>query len=142
MQAQLSPSSAKARRTGMSSGVLRALGHIQENFVEKIGLAELAAVAGLSVWRFVTVFRRQVGLTPHRYICHMRVSHAKGILRSGTSAAVAAAEAGFCDQSHLSRHFKSICGMTPGQYLSACRADARPAPLRAAAGHDASAHVH
>jgi AraC-like DNA-binding protein len=31
---------------------------------------------------------------------------------------MAASEAGFFDQSHLSRHFKSICGVTPGKYLS------------------------
>ena len=33
----------------------------------------------------------------------------------------AARETGFYDQSHLSRHFKSRCGMTPGQYLSSAR---------------------
>jgi AraC-like DNA-binding protein len=31
---------------------------------------------------------------------------------------LAASEAGFFDQSHLSRHFKRLCGMTPGQYIA------------------------
>jgi len=35
--------------------------------------------------------------------------------------ATVASEAGFYDQSHLSRHFKNWCGMTPGQYLSSAR---------------------
>jgi AraC-like DNA-binding protein len=73
-------------------------------------------VAGLSVWRFATVFREQVGVSPHRYICRLRVERAQALLRAGMSPAEAASEAGFYDQSHLSRHFKNLCGMTPGQY--------------------------
>ena len=32
--------------------------------------------------------------------------------------ASAALLAGHCDQSHLCRHFRNTCGMTPGQYIS------------------------
>jgi AraC-like DNA-binding protein len=78
-------------------------------------------MAGLSVWRFATVFREQVGLSPHRYICRLRVERAQALIREGMSPAKAASEAGFYDQSHLSRHFKNWCGMTPGQYLSSAR---------------------
>ena len=81
-------------------------------------LEELAALANLSPCRFATVFRREIGLPPHRYLCHVRIQHAIALLRSGVPLAMAASEAGFFDQSHLSRHFKSICGMTPGKYLS------------------------
>jgi AraC-like DNA-binding protein len=98
-------------------GIRRALGHIERNFTDAIYLEELAALAGLSVCRFVTVFRRQVGLTPHRFICHRRIGYAKLLLRDGVPMALAASEAGFFDQSHFSRHFKNICGITPGRYL-------------------------
>ncbi len=100
-----------------SPGIRRALGHIERHFTESLYLEDLASLAGLSVCRFVTVFRRQVGLTPHRFICHRRVRHAKALLRAGMPPALVAPEAGFFDQSHLSRHFKSICGITPGRYL-------------------------
>ncbi|MDP3410795.1 helix-turn-helix transcriptional regulator [Bosea sp. (in: a-proteobacteria)] len=100
-----------------SSGIRRALGHIERHFTDAIYLEDLAALAGLSVCRFVTVFRRQVGLTPHRFICHRRIGHAKRLLRDGVPMALAASEAGFFDQSHFSRHFKNICGITPGRYL-------------------------
>jgi AraC-like DNA-binding protein len=100
-----------------SDGIRRALGHIERNFTDAIYLEDLAALAGLSVCRFVTVFRRQVGLTPHRFICHRRIGYAKRLLRDGVPMALAASEAGFFDQSHFSRHFKSICGTTPGRYL-------------------------
>lgn len=100
-----------------SQGIRRALGHIERHFTDAIYLEDLAALAGLSVCRFVTVFRRQVGLTPHRFICHRRIGYAKRLLRDGVPMALAASEAGFFDQSHFSRHFKNICGMTPGRYL-------------------------
>jgi AraC-like DNA-binding protein len=41
--------------------------------------------------------------------------HAQQLLDAGMPTA---REAGFYDQSHLSRHFKSVCRMTPGQYLA------------------------
>ena len=106
---------APARST---AAVQRVLQHIQQHPVHPHSLAELAAMAGLSVWRFATVFRQQVGVSPHRYICQLRVQRAQALIREGIAPATAASEAGFYDQSHLSRHFKSICGMTPGQYLS------------------------
>jgi AraC-like DNA-binding protein len=49
-------------------------------------------------------------------------------MRGGLSAAGAATEAGFYDQSHLSRHFKTICGVTPGQFLASFRAASTIAP--------------
>lgn len=107
-----------------SNGIRRALRHIERHFTDAIYLEDLAALAGLSVCRFVTVFRRQVGLTPHRFICHRRIGYAKGLLREGVPMALAASEAGFFDQSHFSRHFKNICGITPGRYLREV-ADAR-----------------
>lgn len=98
-------------------GIQRALSHIEKHFTDTVYLEDLAGLAGLSVCRFVTVFRRQVGLTPHRFICHQRIRYAKSLLRDGVPMAQAASEAGFFDQSHLSRHFKNICGITPGRYL-------------------------
>jgi len=104
-----------------SHGVQRALGHIEQHLCQPLSLAELADMAGLSVWRFATVFRQQVGLSPHRYICRLRVERAQALIRDGVPPATAANETGFYDQSHLSRHFKNQCGMTPGQYQLAAR---------------------
>jgi len=100
-----------------SPGIRRALSHIERHFTEALYLDDLASLAGLSVCRFVTVFRRQVGLTPHRFVCRERVRYARALLADGVPAAQAALDAGFFDQSHLSRHFKSVYGTTPGRYL-------------------------
>jgi transcriptional regulator GlxA family with amidase domain len=113
------PRSPAASRS--AAAIEHVLRHIDQHFGQPLTLAELAELAGLSIWRFATVFRLQVGVSPHRYICRLRVERAQALIRDGVPAATAASEAGFYDQSHLSRHFKSICGMTPGQYSSSAR---------------------
>jgi len=122
-------------------GIDNALAYIHRHFGEQLSLEALAQIAGLSVCRFATVFRQRMGIPPHRYICILRVRHAQALLRSGMPAANVASEAGFYDQSHLSRHFKNVCGMTPRQYLQ----EAGPLPeghalpaARAAAGRYAT----
>ena len=110
----------------------RALDHIHGHLGERLPLEDLAAIARLSVFRFATVFRQRVGESPHRYICRLRVERAQALLRDGMPAAIVATETGFYDQSHLSRHFKSVCGMTPGQYLTHSRAAPEPRLVRAA----------
>jgi AraC-like DNA-binding protein len=94
------------------------LAHIDAHLGEPLPLRGLAAITGLSVWRFATVFRERIGVAPHRYVSQQRVRRAQTLLRQGASLAYAASESGFCDQSHLSRRFKRLCGMTPGQYQS------------------------
>jgi AraC-like DNA-binding protein len=95
-----------------------AITYIDQHLDERLSLNELAAKAGLSVWRFCAVFRRQVGISPRRYIWAQRLQKAQSLLAGGESPAAAALSTGFYDQSHLCRHFRIACGMTPGQYIS------------------------
>ena len=95
-----------------------ALSHIETHLSEPLRLEGLAALCGLSLWRFATVFREHVGVSPIRYVDQQRVRQAQLLLRQGIPAARVASEVGFYDQSHLSRRFKRLCGMTPGQYQS------------------------
>lgn len=62
-------------------------------------------------------FRRSIGLSPYAYLTQIRVEAAKKLLNEGASIADVASDIGFTDQSHLTRHFKRITGVTPGQYL-------------------------
>jgi AraC-like DNA-binding protein len=65
------------------------------------------------------------------------------LLHEGLAPAHVAGAAGFYDQSHLSRHFKSVCGMTPGQYAARVRADGCGAWTRDAdaSGRSASRNI-
>jgi AraC-like DNA-binding protein len=95
-----------------------AITYIDEHLDERLSLNELAAKAGLSVWRFCAVFRQHAGVSPRRYIWRQRLQKVRSLLAGGESPASAALLTGFYDQSHLCRYFKNTCGMTPGQYVS------------------------
>ena len=45
-----------------------------------------------------------------------RIDLARRLLLDGMPPSLAAAEAGFYDQSHLSRHFRHVLGTSPGRY--------------------------
>lgn len=83
---------------------------------EDVSLDDAARAAGLSPFHFLRVFGRSLGLTPHRFLVQCRVRRAQDLLSRGCSPAQAALEAGFADQSHLTRHFKSLVGLTPAAY--------------------------
>jgi AraC-like DNA-binding protein len=81
-----------------------------------IDLDTLARRAGLSRFQALRAFRQRYGLPPHAYQLCLRISHARGLLRDGLSAADVAVRCGFADQSHFTRHFKRINAITPMQY--------------------------
>lgn len=117
---------AAAPSANVSPAIRTVIEFIERNFADPIPLAGLASLCGLSLHRFVTVFRSQVGIPPHQYVCRTRVKEARTLLRQGVPAAAVALDTGFCDQSHLSRHFKRQCGITPGHFVGshATRAEA------------------
>jgi len=90
--------------------------YLEEHAQENVTLQALARSAGLSAFHLCRVFREAVGMTPHAYQTQIRVRRAKSLLRAGQPIILAATEAGFYDQAHLTRHFKRIMGLTPGRY--------------------------
>ena len=84
--------------------------HLQEN----IALEVLAEIAQLSVHHFARAFRQTLGIPPHNYIVQRRVEHAQQMLRNtDLPLSEIAIVAGFTDQSHLARHFRTITGVSP-----------------------------
>ena len=82
-----------------------------------LDLSTLAREAGLSRFQILRAFKRRYGLPPQTYRLRVRVALAQKLLRSGERPAAVAAEFGFVDQSHLTRHFKRLLGITPAQYM-------------------------
>ncbi|ULK97252.1 AraC family transcriptional regulator [Bradyrhizobium sp. I71] len=88
--------------------------YISEHLAEPIEVAELASVSGRSPFHFTRAFARSVGMTPHRYVVHLRLRAAVARIREGrTRLADVAAETGFSDQSHLSRWIRRVHGVAP-----------------------------
>jgi len=91
--------------------------HVEGHLSESMDLAELAAIAGLSVFHFARAFKQSAGVTPHHYLVHRRIERAQEMLaRSALPLSEIALATGFSDQSHLARHFRQMLGMTPGQF--------------------------
>jgi AraC family transcriptional regulator len=86
---------------------------------EPIEVAALASMAGRSPFHFTRVFARSVGVTPYRYVVHLRLQRAVELLREGKSGlAEIAAATGFADQSHLSRWVRRVYGVSPSQFAA------------------------
>jgi AraC-like DNA-binding protein len=79
-------------------------------------LDDLALSTGMSPFALLRAFRGETGLPPHAYLNNLRVRAARGLLDKGVAPAEVAAEVGFADQAHLSRHFKRVMGVPPGAY--------------------------
>lgn len=104
-----------------SMEIQKTLQFMERNFDAPITLDQLAGIANLSRPRFMSRFRREVGMPPYRYLSQLRIGVAQTLLHAGMPLARVAAEVGFFDQPHLYRHFKRICGVTPRQYLASSR---------------------
>jgi AraC family transcriptional regulator len=102
-------------RGGLSAdGARRVREYLNENFVRKVMVAELASVAGVSPNHFIARFARTFGMPPHRYLINLRLDLAEKLLVGGELAiAEVAYLAGFSDQSHLAATMKKYRGRTP-----------------------------
>jgi AraC-like DNA-binding protein len=103
-----------ARRAPGAVAAVRDL--LSERLTDPPRLGDLALATGMSPFALLRAFRDETGLPPHAYLNQLRVRLARRLLDGGLAPAVVAAEAGFADQAHLTRHFKRVVGVPPGAY--------------------------
>jgi AraC family transcriptional regulator len=94
------------------------LEYIHDHLDAELSLERLAAVAHVSPYHFARLFKHSTGLPPHQYVIGRRVERAKELLREPDRPPLAevATEVGFADQSHFTRHFKRLVGVTPRRF--------------------------
>ena len=86
---------------------------------EITSVAALRAAMGLSERSLQRLTRRRLGLTPRWLVQRRRLHEAAERLRhQDTTLAEVAAELGYADQPHLTRDFKALTGMTPGEFAA------------------------
>ena len=109
------------RSGGLSHAQCRLLNqYFDENLERNISLAELAGVVGLSEFHFARKFRTEFTCPPHAHLIRKRIERAKAQLaRGNVPLKVVAASSGFSDQSHMTRLFRRLLGMTPAEYRNA-----------------------
>jgi AraC family transcriptional regulator len=112
-----------APRTKLPKGGLapwqerRAKEHLLLSLRGDVSLEELAGACGLSGSYFSRAFKQATGMGPHRWLLEQRIAAAKGLLETTTGDLVSIAlAAGFADQSHFTRVFSKLVGISPGAW--------------------------
>ncbi|QNE20810.1 AraC family transcriptional regulator [Kribbella qitaiheensis] len=100
------------------AGVARRLREVLDGHLPAgLTLDEAAELVHAHPTHLVRAFSREYGMPPHRYLTGRRVDLARRYLLDGRPATEVATLAGFYDQSHLTRHFRKMLGVTPGQFV-------------------------
>jgi AraC-like DNA-binding protein len=107
---------APGRALGSPAAVRTVRDLLADRLVDPPSLDDLALATGMSPFTLVRAFRGETGLPPHAYLNQLRVRLARRLLDRGMAPAEVAAEVGFTDQAHLTRHFKRVIGVPPGAY--------------------------
>ena len=96
----------------------QALQQISKKITEKIILQDLANSIHVSVPYLYVLFERHIGMPPGKYIMKIRIEESKLRLREGRlTIGEVSSQMGFSSIQHFSKQFKSICGMSPSQYV-------------------------
>lgn len=104
---------------GSTAAVSKARWYLESNFASAVKLDDLSNECGLSPFHLIRSFRDAIGMTPHAYLMQVRANRARAMLVEGDPISSVAYRCGFVDQSHLTRTFKRIFGVTPGVYYAA-----------------------
>jgi len=78
--------------------------------------AELELITGLTRYELARQFRIMFGTSPYRYLLMRRLDFAQEQIHCGLPLVEVACDAGFADQAHFTRAFKSAFGLTPARY--------------------------
>jgi len=93
------------------------LEYIELNLDSKIKLSDLATIAGVGKFYFSRLFKNSTNISPYRYVLQQRVERAKILLKnSDLPICNISLECGFSNQSHLTKYFRMIVGISPMNY--------------------------
>jgi AraC-like DNA-binding protein len=92
--------------------------YMRANFSEQLKLETLANISGLSKYHFLRKFKEHFNMTPHAYLLQIRIQNAKNMLNQDRGLSDIALSCGFSDQSHFTRVFNKIYGMSPKRLIS------------------------
>jgi AraC-like DNA-binding protein len=96
-----------------------ALALLEQWSTDEVRLTDLAAAVGLSPFHFLRLFKREVGVTPYRFLLQARIRHAIRLLRETQRPATEIAlDIGFSDLSNFIRTFRREVGCSPSQLRS------------------------
>lgn len=93
------------------------INYINDYLSRDLHLAELANLVQISPYYFSRLFKQSIGVTAHQYVIQCRIEKAKQLLKTqDLSLTYISQQVGFHDQSHFSKTFCKIVGLTPKKY--------------------------
>lgn len=96
---------------------LRAKMYIEDNYMRKVSMRDIADELHISYYHLSHVFKQELNLSPQDYLISYRMNEACRLLTSTKlSIAQIAARVGYANQSHFNVQFKTIKGISPGKY--------------------------
>lgn len=101
----------------LSPDIGRTLNYILDNITEELPLEELASLANLSCSQYKQKFKKQLGISPRRYINQQKIEQAKILLLEGMSVTDIAMLLGFATSGYFSTVFKKYTLYTPMEYV-------------------------
>jgi AraC family transcriptional regulator len=109
---------AESARGGLASWqVKRACEKLDSDLGGTLSLQHIAAEFGLSVSHFSRAFRISTGLPPHQWLLRQRVKAAKQLMSvRDLPLAEIAISAGFANQSHFTKVFSALVGVSPAAW--------------------------
>jgi len=91
--------------------------YIHGHFNKEISIPELAELEHLSVSRYYTLFKENMGSSPSEYMIELRINRACTLmLQSNMTVKEISALVGYHDAFYFSRLFKKYMGMSPAEY--------------------------
>lgn len=91
--------------------------YIHENIYKELTVEELAAVSCTEKNYFIKLFKKNMLVTPYKYIKNYRLTLAASLLKRGISVTEAAAKVGYSDSAAFSNAFKDTYGISPSEFL-------------------------
>ena len=114
----MNPPEVGARETGLAPWQLRrVMAYLDAHLPERVDLAHLAILAGLSPSHFSRAFKASTGMAPYRWQLDARIRRAQALLIDARGSLDQVAEAtGFADAVHFGRTFRKLIGATPAAW--------------------------
>ncbi len=91
--------------------------YVQQHYMEKISVGEIAAKLGLTRSYLTDLFCKQMGKPIQKYIIELRIMAAKQFMVEGCSVKQAALQCGFNDTSYFIKRFTKETGYTPSEWI-------------------------